>query len=161
MIAQAPQTRVRRQPPAHELARYAGNENLAAVADCKQPRDPVDDRSEVVAVALLRGSRVNCGAHPNAVDRREVGARKGALRREHCSDRIFRSRKRRAKRIAVRTSASCRRKASPIAPALRSQRWVLPSMSVKANVTMPCGSRPPRSIGLGSTTALTSRGFGS
>jgi hypothetical protein len=108
---------------------------------------------EVVAVAFVRRSGMNRSAHAKSVDGREVFGRKRALRAS-VADCLFGTPERRAERIADRLEdvaaviddcrshqcVSCRRTASCIAARSRSQRCVLPSMSVKTKVTVPLGA---------------------
>src|SRR5579872_1640107 len=85
-----------------ELGGDARNEHLAAVTDREQARDPVDRRSEIVAVAFLRVTGVDGDAHGQPVDRAPIFLRKRALRLERGCYRRRRRREYSAKGVSNR-----------------------------------------------------------
>ena len=113
------------------------------MADREQARDAIDRRAEVVAVAFVGGAGVKRHAHAESVDRREVFACQRALRVERRGDCSGAAKAAQnaspivlktyppCASIAARISASWRASAASIASRLRSQRCVLPSISVK------------------------------
>ena len=63
VLAKVQQLGTRGQPVADEDGRHARQQHLAAVSDREQPRDPVERRTEEVAVARVGGTRVE--RHPD------------------------------------------------------------------------------------------------
>ena len=63
VVAPVEQPDIRPQPVADEARRDAGDQHLAPVADREEPRDAIEGRPEVVAVACLGGAHVE--GHPD------------------------------------------------------------------------------------------------
>jgi hypothetical protein len=128
--------------------------------DGEESRDAIDRRPEIIATAFVRGTDVNGSAHAKAADVVEVFLRKSDLRSKRSRYRIFRKTYPPCSTIAARISSSCRRTAACLAARPRSQRSVLPSMSVKTKVTAPVGiDSGSRSRGVALTIGRFARGL--
>ena len=68
VLAKVQQLGTRGQPIADEDGRHAREQHLAAVPDREQPRDPVERRTEEVAVACVGGPRVKRHPDPDRSD---------------------------------------------------------------------------------------------
>ena len=77
VLAQIPQPDPAGQPAGQQLARRPGHQDLTAMAGGQQPGGPVHHRTEIVAVALHAGPRMQRHPHP---DRRAGRPRLGTDR---------------------------------------------------------------------------------
>ncbi len=102
MLAEIPQTRLRRKIALHEIGGHARDEHLTAVPDREQARHAIDRGPKVIAIAFVGGAGVDRGADSKSINGREIFGGERALRVEHRADGIFWSRERGAERIADR-----------------------------------------------------------
>src|SRR5580700_4087596 len=100
--AELAQRRISGQCSAYERRGLSRQQNLSAMADRQQSRDLVDRRTEVVAFALVGSAGVDCRAHAQSVDCREILHGKLPLRREHCRNGLVGPRERAAEGITDR-----------------------------------------------------------
>ena len=102
MRTQISQTATRRQFSSDRVGAWTREQHLAAVAGRQQPRYAVDRRSEIVAVALVGRTYMECGAYSQPVDCRKILGGNSALGTEYRHDGVFGMREGCAKRIAHR-----------------------------------------------------------
>jgi hypothetical protein len=102
VIAKIAQVRVRRKIALEQCRGRTGEQNLTAVADRQQPRNAIDRRSEVIAVALAGGSGMDCRAHRQAAQFGEILGREQPLHVEHRRNGVLRPGERGAECIAQR-----------------------------------------------------------
>ena len=88
VFAQVAQRNAWRELVPGDRRRRAGNQYLAAVPDCQQPRSPVDRRTKIVALALVGSSGMDGRAYAKSAQRRKILVVKRALRGEHCGEGV-------------------------------------------------------------------------
>ena len=98
MHPQVAQFDIRGQRGANDLRSHARQQHLAAVTNAQEPRDPIQCRSEVVAVTLVSGMKRHADA--DALDRAKVFGSETPLRLERGFDRVRRLGKGRTECIA-------------------------------------------------------------
>ena len=102
MLAQIPKPDPAGQPAGQQLVRRPGHQDLTTMAGREQPGDPVHHRTEIVAVALHAGPRMQRHPHPDGRAGRPRLSTDGPLDRHRRRQRGGRVGEHRTKRLAHR-----------------------------------------------------------